>query len=124
MKKLRKEDRNPNETKELEMNCTFRPEIHKMNENIFSVNPIGKDQRYIDQINLMEEARLKRNIQKLQSKMGVTNIRLFQSNLDNGDYNDNLPSMRFDIEAKTNKDGILITSTPAISAKRSAVILS
>ena len=104
MKKLRKEDRNPNETKELEMNCTFRPEIHKMNENIFSVNPIGKDQRYIDQINLMEEARLKRNVQNFQLKMGVTNIRLFQSNLDNGAYNDNLPSMRFYIEAKTNKD--------------------
>ena len=104
MKKLRKEDRNPDEKKVLDSQCTFKPEIHPVNESIFSLNPMEKDQYFQKEVSRMEEARVRKNVENMQSKLGVTNIRMFQNTLDNSFNNEILPTMRFDIEHKSNKE--------------------
>ena len=82
-KKLKKKEKELNENKEIEEKCTFTPEIHSLNSEIFINNPLENDQKLIDEMNKLEKLRKKKKI--------------------NFNY-DNFIPMRFDIEHKTNRD--------------------
>ena len=83
MKKLKKKEKELNENKEIEEKCTFTPEIHSLNSEIFINNPLENDQKLIDEMNKLEKLRNKKKI--------------------NLNY-DNFIPMRFDIEQKSNRD--------------------
>ena len=82
-KKLKKKEKELNENKEIEEKCTFMPEIHPYNSEIFINNPLENDQKLIDEMNKLEKLRNRKKI--------------------NFNYDTFIP-MRFDIEHKTNRD--------------------
>ena len=82
-KKLKKKEKELNENKEIEEKCTFMPEIHPYNSEIFINNPLENDQKLIDEMNKLEKLRNKKKI--------------------NLNY-DNFIPMIFDIEQKSNRD--------------------
>ena len=82
MKKLKQKENN---SKENEEKFTFMPEIHPLNQEIFELNPLENDQKYLDEMIRLEKIR---------------NTKI--ANLNNN--NENLIPMRFDMEYKSNRD--------------------
>ncbi len=82
MKKLKQKENN---SKENEEKYTFMPEIHPLNQEIFELNPLENDQKYLDEMIRLEKIR---------------NTKI--ANLNNN--NENLIPMRFDMEYKSNRD--------------------
>ena len=82
-KKLKKKEKELNENKEIEEKCTFMPEIHPLNLEIFENNPLENDQKLIDG---------KVKLEKFRNKKF--------KNLNKEIYT----PMKFDIEQKSNRD--------------------
>lgn len=102
-KKLQSEDyKKTIENRELEQ-CTFRPDIHSMNENI-KRNPLDADTQLKSKLERREQARIEKEILSFQKKRGMTNMGYSDLRNSNEHNLESIPSMRFDIERKTCKD--------------------
>lgn len=102
-KKLQSEDyKKTIENRELEQ-CTFKPDIHAMNDNIKN-NPLDKDTQLKNKLERKEQARIDREILSMQKKKGIPYMGYSDPRTSNEHNAETAPTMRFDIEKKTFKD--------------------